>query len=341
MKVIELRSDTKTLPTEEMRRAMYDAEVGDDAASEDPTVNKLEELAAKMLGKEAALLTSSGVMSNLIAVLTHARQGDEVLVGSRSHIHEIEKGETILAGAIVSTMPNELNGQIDLNVIEETIRARNARYRSATLFCLENTHNFCSGGTLTPDYTATAAEIAHRHGLQVHLDGARIFNAAVALHVPVNELAVPADSVCFCLSKGLSCPVGSVLCGTREFVESARRWRLILGGQMRQAGHIAAAGIVALNTMVDRLADDNANARRLASGLADIPGIVIQPEMVQTNILFFEPPSQVSSADFVREMNTRGVRMGGAARIRAVTSRMVTASDIDDALNRIELILTR
>ena len=339
MKVIELRSDTKTLPTEEMRRAMYEAEVGDDAAREDPTVNRLEELTAQIMNKEAALLTSSGMMANLIAVLTHAHRGDEVLVGSQAHMYVMERGTPTLAGTIMRPISNEPNGQIDLNVIDETIRTNNAAYRSATLFCLENTHNSCSGAALTPDYTATAAEVAHRYGLQVHMDGARIFNAAVALNLPVSELARPADSVCFCLSKGLSCPVGSILCGTHEFVERARRWRQILGGQMRQAGHIAAAGIIALQTMVNRLAEDHATAQQLAFGLANIPGMVIQPERIQTNIVHFRPPSQFSSADFIRKMDAQGVRMGGAARIRAVTNRMVTTADIDDALNRIELIL--
>jgi len=339
MKVIELRSDTKTLPTEEMRRAMYEAEVGDDAAQEDPTVNRLEKLAAQMIGKEAALLTSSGMMSNLIAVLTHAHRGDEVLLGNQTHMYERERGGSTLAGTIMRPIPNKPNGQIDLNVLDETILAKNARYRSATLFCLENTHNDCGGAALTPDYTAAAAGIAHRHGLQVHIDGARIFNAAVTLNLPVSELARPADSACFCLSKGLSCPVGSVLCGTEEFVEKARRWRQILGGQMRQAGHIAAAGIVALQTMVNRLAEDHATAQQLALGLAHIPGMVIQPETVQTNIVFFKPPLQVSGADFVRKIDARGVRMSGVDKIRAVTHRMVTADNINDALNRTELVL--
>ncbi|MBN2240826.1 MAG: aminotransferase class I/II-fold pyridoxal phosphate-dependent enzyme [Dehalococcoidales bacterium] len=346
MKTIELRSDTKTLPTEEMRRAMYEAEVGDDESGEDPTVNRLEQIAAEMLGKEAALLTSSGVMSNLIAVLTHAKRGDEILVGDQSHIYAFEKGETVLAGTIVSTMQNGPDGRIDLNTIEETIRTRNARYHSATLLSLENTHNLCSGNPLTPEYTAAAADIAHQYNLKVHIDGARIFNASVALGVPVSELVGPADTVCFCLSKGLSCPVGSVLCGTAEFIQSARRWRQMLGGQMRQAGYIAAAGIVALNTMIDRLAEDHANARRLALGLANIPGIIIDPELVRTNIVFFEPPSRVPAAELVKKMDTQGVKtysitVAGRAMIRAVTNRMVAAEDIDEALHRIASIITR
>jgi len=297
-----------------------------------------------MLGMEAALLTSSGIMSNLIAVLVHAQRGDEVLVGDRSHIHVIEKGETVLAGAVVSPVPNEPDGRIGLDIIEETIRVKNARYRSAVLLCLENTHNFCNGSALTPAYTAAAADIAHRHGLRVHIDGARIFNAAVAQQVAADELAGPADSVCFCLSKGLSCPVGSVLCGSGEFIEKARRWRKILGGQMRQAGHIAAAGIVALDTMIGRLAEDHDNARRLAEGLARIPGIGVQPELVRTNIVYFVPPRQFTAAGFVKKLDDAGVRtysisLKEAEMIRAVTSRMVTAADIDDALTRIEHIL--
>jgi len=339
MKEIELRSDVKTLPTDEMRKAMYEAEVGDDATSEDPTVNRLEEMTAKMMGTESALLTSSGMMSNLIAILTHSNRGDEVILGSQAHILIMEKGAQTLAGANMRPIVNEPNGQIKLESIEETIRTRNARYRNATLLCLENTHNSCNGSVLTPEYTDAAVEIAHKHGLKVHVDGARIFNASVALNIPVSELCKSIDSVCFCLSKGLSCPIGSVLCGTKGFIEQARRWRQILGGQMRQAGHIAAAGIVAIETMIERLSEDHATAHQLAYGLARIPGMDIQPEVVQTNILFFTPPPQISTSEFVRKVNDKGVRIGGAARIRAVTHRMITAADIDDALNRIELVL--
>ncbi|MFC1952830.1 GntG family PLP-dependent aldolase [Chloroflexota bacterium] len=341
MKIIELRSDTKTQPTDEMRQAMFDAEVGDDAEMEDPTVNRLEELTARMMGTESALLTSSGMMSNLIAILTHTNPGDEILLGNQAHIHVMERGAQTLGGAIMYPIPNELNGQIDLNAIENTIRRRNARYPNATLFCLENTHNSCNGSVLTPDYNTAATEIAHKHGLKVHIDGARIFNSAVALKIPVSELVSPADSICFCLSKGLSCPIGSLLCGTREFIREARRWRQILGGQMRQAGHIAAAGIVALQTMVERLSEDHATAHQLAYGLARIPGMIIQPEMVQTNILFFSPPPKVPTIDFVKDVIAKGVRINGIDKIRAVTHRMVTGDDIDEALNRIELVLKK
>lgn len=341
MKVIELRSDVKTLPTEEMRKAMYEAEVGDDAVAEDPTVNRLEEMTAQMMGTESALLTSSGMMSNLIAILTHINRGEEIVLGSQSHILIMEKGAQALAGANMQPVANEPNGEIKLDSIEQTILARNARYPSVALLCLENTHNSCNGSVLTPEYTDAAAEIAHKHNLKVHIDGARIFNSAVALNIPVSELTRSVDSVCFCLSKGLSCPIGSLLCGSKEFISKARRWRGMLGGQMRQAGHIAAAGIVALEKMIDRLAEDHATASQLAYGLARIPGMVIQPEIIKTNILFFNPPPQISTVDFVKKMNEKGIRIGGAAKIRAVTHRMIKPDDIDDALNRIESILKK
>ena len=341
MKIIDLRSDTVTLPTDEMRRAMYQAEVGDDVYGEDPTINALEQLAAQMLGKEASLFTTSGTMSNLLAILTQTRHGEEALLGSESHTfwHEVG-GASALGGVVMRTLTNRQDGTIDLDLIEGSIRGHNIHSPRTTLLCLENTHNRCGGTVLTPDYTSAAAEMAHRHGLRVHLDGARIFNAAIALDVPVSELAGDADSVCFCLSKGLSAPVGSLLCGTQEFIESARRWRKMIGGGMRQAGIIAAAGIVALETMVTRLAEDHDNARRLAKGLSAIPGISI-PHEVQTNIVMFETPITVSPPDFLQQMNNRGVKFShrGGNRYRAVTHRMIGSDDINEALNCIELVL--
>ncbi|MCJ7605598.1 MAG: low-specificity L-threonine aldolase [Dehalococcoidales bacterium] len=341
MKVIELRSDTKTLPTEEMRLAMYDAEVGDDVSREDPTVNRREELAAGMMGKESALFTPSGIMSNLIAVLTHTHPGEEIILGSEAHMFWYEVGgASALGGVVMRTVANEPDGRIELHKVEEAIRSEDIHFPPTTLLCLENTHNRCGGAVLTPEYTSAVAGIAHRKGLKVHLDGARIFSAAVALGVPAGELAEPADSVCFCLSKNLSAPVGSLLCGSREFVERARKRRRMVGGGMRQAGIIAAAGIVALEKMVDRLADDHANARKLAYGLDSIPGITIQPERFQTNIVVFEPPADIPVSEFIREMAERGVRVGGIGgrQVRAVTHRMVNADDIDEALKRIELL---
>jgi threonine aldolase len=341
MKVIDLRSDTVTLPTDEMRRAMYQAQVGDDVYKEDPTINALEQLAAQMLGKEAALFTASGTMSNLLAILTQTHHGEEVVLGSESHTFWYEVGgASALGGVVMHTVPNSQDGRIDLDIIENSIRSQNIHFPQTTLLCLENTHNRCGGAVLTADYTSAAAEIAHRHGLRVHLDGARIFNAAVALNVPTSELARDVDSVCFCLSKGLSAPVGSLLCGTEEFIESARKWRKMIGGGMRQAGIIAAAGIVALQTMIARLAEDHDNARRLAKGLSNIPGIAV-PREVQTNIVIFETSLKVSGPDFIQLLNARGVKVNylGGNKYRAVTHRMITADDIDEALSRIDIAL--
>ena len=338
VKVIDLRSDTVTLPTEEMRRAMYEADLGDDVYGEDPTVNRLEHLAAEMLGKEAALFTSSGTMSNLLAVLAQTRPGDEVIVGSEAHIFWYEVGgASALGGVVLRTVPNDGEGRMDLAAIEHAVRGSNIHFPRTALLCLENTHNRCGGAVLTPDYTSSVAALAHRHGLHVHLDGARIFNAAVALGVPASDLARDVDSVCFCLSKGLSAPVGSLLCGSADFLEGARKWRKMVGGGMRQAGVIAAAGVVALRTAVDRLAEDHASARRLARGLRDIPGLLVPPT-VPSNIVVFESSLTVSGADLARQMDARGVKVGsrGKDRFRAVTHRMISPADVDEALNRIE-----
>ena len=342
MKVIDLRSDTITQPTEEMRRAMAEAEVGDDVFGEDPTVNRLEGLAAQVMGKEAALFTPSGTMTNLIAVLTHTRPGDEIIVGSESHMFWYEVGgASALGGVIMRTIPNDEDGRLDPELVEQAIRTENVHFPQTTLLCLENTHNRCGGAVLTPEYTASIAQLAHRHGLQVHLDGARIFNAAVALGISAGELAGPADSVCFCISKGLSAPVGSLICGTQEFVAKARKRRKMLGGGMRQAGVIAAAGIVALQKMVDRLAEDHANARKLAEGLAGIPGISLRPEKVRTNIINFESPAAISGPEFIQRMHARGVRVinRGGRKVRAVTNRMVSTEDIGEALARIDRLV--
>jgi threonine aldolase len=289
MNIIDLRSDTVTHPTPEMRKAMSEAEVGDDVYGEDPTVNRLEFMAAQKTGKEAALFTTSGTQSNLISVLSHTQRGNEIILGDQSHIFWYEVGgASAIGGVVLHTLPNDKTGQIDVNEIENAIRGNNLHYPETSLVCLENTHNRCGGSILSVAYTENICEVAHKHALKVHLDGARIFNAAVALGVDAKILSKSVDSVSFCLSKGLSAPVGSLLCGNKTFVDRARKYRKMLGGGMRQAGILAAAGIVALNTMIDRLAEDHTNAKRLYQGLASIRGIIPAQDNVPTNIVMFD-----------------------------------------------------
>ena len=342
MRTIDLRSDTLTLPTEEMRLAIYEAELGDDVYREDPTVNRLEDLAARRLGKEASLLTASGTMSNLIAILTHTSPGNEIILGDEAHIFWYEVGgASALAGVVMRTVPNDKQGQIDPESMQKAIRMKNIHFPVTTLVCLENTHNRCGGAVLTPEYTTSISKIAHEENCKVHIDGARIFNAAVALKLPVSDLCRAADSVCFCLSKNLSAPVGSVLAGTKEFIDKARKWRKMLGGGMRQAGIIASAGIIALETMVDRLAEDHANAQRLAEGLAGIDGISIDPGRVQTNIVIFTVTKSLSVSEFIERAALQGVKLSrsGENRVRAVTHRLIDTADIDASLGIINDIM--
>jgi len=339
MKVIDLRSDTVTHPTPEMRKAMFEAEVGDDVYGEDPTVNRLEAMAARMMDKEAALFTTSGTQSNLIAVLTHTKHADEIIVGDEAHIFWYEVGgAAALGGVVMHILPTDSQGRLNAHDIEQAIRGKDIHYPPTTLICLENTHNRCGGAVLTVDYTNEVCNLAHKHGLKVHLDGARIFNAAIALGVPACRLAQNVDSVALCLSKGLSAPVGSLLYGSRDFVQRARKFRKMLGGGMRQAGVLAAAGIVALETMVDRLAEDHANARRLAQGLAVIKGISLAQEQIPTNIVMFHVLPPLSPVTFIQALDAAGVKIGlrDGRPFRAVTSRMVSSLDIDEALTRIE-----
>jgi threonine aldolase len=341
MKVIDLRSDTITHPTSEMRKAIFEAEVGDDVYGEDPTVNRLEAMAATKMGKEAALLTTSGTQSNLIAVLSQTKHGDEVILGSDAHILWYESGgAAAFGGVVMRTLPNDSSGRLDLGDIERTIRSKGLHYPETTLLCLENTHNRCGGAVLGAEYTNEVCKLAHAHGVKVHLDGARIFNAAIALGIPADVLAKHVDSVSFCLSKGLSAPVGSLLCGDKDFIERARKFRKMLGGGMRQAGIIAAAGIVALQTMVDRLGQDHANAGRLARGMARIKGIELPRADVPTNIVMFNLSSGLSVAKFIEGLEMAGVKVGsrGGNLFRAVTHRMVSSADIDEALTRLETV---
>ncbi len=338
MRIIDLRSDTVTHPTEEMRQAMYKAEVGDDAYGEDPTVNRLEEMAAKISGKEAALFVVSGTMGNLISLLTHCNRGDEVIVGEASHIALLEqRGASTLGGVNLRTVPNLPNGQLSITAIKEAINPDDYHFARSKLICVENTWN---GNPLTVSYMEELNKIAEKHSLQIHLDGARIFNAAIALQVPVADLVKRAHSVQMCFSKGLSAPVGSIICSNKPFIKEARRARKMLGGGTRQIGIVAAAGILALEKMIDRLAEDHENAKLFADELAQIKGINIQPAAIRTNMVFFRVDG-ISDLEFVARLKEKGVLLGtfGPAGIRAVTHYGITSTDIEEAVSSIKQLL--
>jgi threonine aldolase len=343
MKPIDLRSDTVTLPTPEMRRAIAEAALGDDVYGEDPTVNRLEALAAEKVGKAAAMLVASGTMGNLCALLAHCARGDEAIVGDEAHIYHYEAGgASVLGGIALHPVPTAPNGELPLKALASAIRDLNDEHEAITrLICLENTHNRCGGVVLSPAYMRAVCDFARARGLLVHLDGARIFNAAVALGVDVRELTQHVDSVMFCLSKGLAAPVGSILAGDVAFIARARRMRKLVGGGMRQAGIIAAAGIVALEQMVARLAEDHANARMLADGLATFPQIAIDLETVQSDIVIFKLRDGEPGA-FVRALAERGLLVGeiGRGYIRAVTHYGIDASDIEEALEIVRATLS-
>src|SRR6266571_169346 len=341
--VIDLRSDTVTLPTPEMREAMYRAEVGDDVYHEDPTVNRLQEMAAERMGKEAALFVASGTMGNTAAVLSHAGRGEAIIVGDKSHIYHFEVGgASTLGGSPMQVVPTNANGMLDLQQVEISISDGSDEHSAPTaLLCIENTHNYCGGTVLNVEQIEALSSLAHAHGVAVHMDGARIFNASIALGVPVSTLARTVDSMMFCFSKGLSAPVGSIVVGSKEFIKRAHRMRKLLGGGMRQAGIIAAAAIVALEQMVERMAEDHENCKRLAHGLADIPQIDIDLERVVTNILVFsvrnsqqQPLTEAETMQFLAKAQEHRVLMGhiGQGRIRAVTHYGVDDQDITTAL---------
>jgi threonine aldolase len=341
--VIDLRSDTVTKPTPAMRRAMAEAEVGDDVYGEDPTVNRLEAMVAEMLGKEAAVYVSSGTMGNLISVLSHCGRGDEMILGDRAHIFRSEQGgASALGGVHPHTIRNQPDGTLDLDEIEAAIRGDNEHYPATKLICLENTHNFCGGRVLPVDYMDRVGELAHSRGLKLHVDGARLWNAAVALNVAPARLVREADSVSVCLSKGLGAPVGSVVAGSQEFIKRARRNRKVVGGSMRQAGIIAAAGIVAITEMVERLADDHANAKALAHALAATPGIAINPDEVETNLVFFEvTQSGITAPQLSTALADRGVLINatGTRRLRAALNHHISATDVETTVAAIRDVL--
>ncbi len=333
MKIVDLRSDTVTLPTPAMRKAMYKAEVGDDVYGEDPTVNRLEEMAAARMGKEAALFVVSGTMANLVSLLTHCGRGEEVIMGDQAHTFHYEVGgSSALGGLHVRTVPNQPDGSLDPQDVKEAIRGDNVHYPRTRLICLENTHNRCGGAALAPQQMDAISDIAAQHSLAVYLDGARIFNAAIFLGLDPQELTGSVNTVSFCFSKGLSAPVGSVICGERDFIREARRYRKIVGGGMRQAGVLAAAAIVALEQMVDRLADDHRNTRRLAEGIEQIAGLRVDLDRVQTNILVFEMTDQRMTPDqFVARLDEEGIKLlsRGGGFFRAVTHYGIEEEDID------------
>ncbi|MFQ5838660.1 MAG: GntG family PLP-dependent aldolase [Thermoplasmata archaeon] len=335
MDFIDLRSDTVTLPTKEMREAIATAELGDDVFGEDPTVNRLQEVAAENMGKEAGLLVTSGTQGNLVSLMAQTRPGEEVILEAESHVYNNETaGLTRVAGLLPRPLPGR-HGVISGPQLEEALRPSDVHFARPSLVCLENTHNAAGGTVITVNQMREVAKVAREHALGVHVDGARIFNAAVALDVPPSALASEADSLTFCLSKGLCCPAGSVVVGTQEFIEEARRARKMLGGGMRQAGIVAAAGLVALERMVDRLAEDHTNARLLAEGIARLGTVDIDMKSVQTNIVIFDvSPLGISSSDFASRLEERGLRVTtkGRTRVRCVTHYGIERAHIKRAL---------
>ena len=345
MEVLDLRGDWAAQPTPAMRRAMAEAEVGDDVYGEDPTVNRLQERAAEVLGMEAALFVPTGSMGNQIAVKLHTRPGTEVVIEERGHIYNYEMAAmSAVSGALARPVKSaDATGILAWSDIERAVHANDAPYYVARtgLVALENSHNLAGGSLMTVSRTEELCDGAHSLGLPVHLDGARVFNAAAALDESVAALAAPCDSVMFCLSKGLGAPVGSILLGRRDFIEEARSWRKLLGGGMRQAGVLAAAGLVALEESPPKLKEDHENARRLAEGLAELPGVGIDPERVVTNIILFDVSETARAADEIcARLKERGVLASGfGASIRMVTHYDVSRADIDRALDALRGVL--
>jgi threonine aldolase len=330
--MIDLRSDTVTQPTEAMREAMSRAAVGDDDYGEDATVNHLQELAAARVGKEAGLFLPSGTMANLLALLTHAKHGDEAIVEHQAHIYSDEAGGISALAGVVPRPVVGIRGAITPAVLEAALRPPDRHYAPTRLVCLENTHNAAGGIAITRAAIAEVCHTAHDRGLRVHLDGARIFNAAAALNADVRQLVSDCDSVMFCLSKGLSAPVGSILLGEADFIARARRLRKMIGGGMRQVGVLAAAGIVALETMIERLAEDHRHAKLLAAGLAPLKGLRIDAASVQTNIVMVDIDD---AARTLRQLAVRNVLATAETptRIRLVTHRHIGVNEVNLAID--------
>ncbi len=345
MKIIDLRSDTVTLPTPAMREAMAKAKVGDDVYGEDPTVNQLQEISAEMLGKEAGLFIPSGTMGNLIAVLSHCGRGDEIILGNQAHIFLHEAGGISALGGVHSNqIPNQTDGTLALNDIKNAIRLDDIHAPITKLIALENTQNSCGGITLSQNYIDQVGDLAKERGLSLHLDGARIFNAAADSTSTAKELASPFDSVTFCLSKGLCAPVGSVLCGSNEFIAKAHRIRKQLGGGMRQAGILASAGIIALEEMITRLGEDHARARTLAEGLAGVSGLILDEGTPHTNMIFMSLAEHIESPaeKIIAHLHkAHGVRIGmtGARSFRLVLHYWIDDEDVKQVIDAFEELL--
>ena len=345
--MIDLRSDTVTLPSDKMREAITGAKLGDDVFGEDPTINELEAKAAKIMGKEQGLLVPSGTMGNLVSILVHCQRGTEIILGDKSHTFMYEAGGISAFGGIHSRqLKNQMDGTINIDDIQTAIRMDNVHFPKTAAITLENTHNLCNGTPLFPEYIHKVAQIAHNNNMKLHIDGARIFNASVAQDLDVAKLVIDADSVTFCLSKGLSAPVGSIVCGSEEFIYEARRIRKALGGGMRQAGIIAAAGIFSLDNMLDQIREDHKNAKRLAEGIDQIEGLSIDLENIKTNILYFDIEKGTSRCDklfqqtqnmdiYPFEINLDSIYFfeSRSNHFRLVTHFGITSDDIDKTLS--------
>lgn len=348
MDVIDLRSDTVTHPTPAMREAMATAIVGDDVYGEDPLINQLEAESAAMFGKEAGLFVTSGTQGNLTAILAHCGRGDEVILGDKAHTFVYEGGGiAALGGVHPHTVPVHPDGTLALDDIRHAVRGNNVHFPRTRLIALENTQGTVGGMPLTVDYTRQVAEIAREHGLKLHIDGARIFNAAAALDVPVRDLVEPADSMTFCLSKGLCAPVGSMLVGSKTFIDEARRARKLLGGGLRQGGILAAAGLIAIHEMTERLKDDHANACLLAEGLLTVPHLALDISRVKTNFVFFDllETAPISPEDLVKRMQQDYNIMlrpypGFRRTFRAVTHYWITPDRVQQVVDALRAVLS-
>ncbi|MGI6697420.1 MAG: low-specificity L-threonine aldolase [Clostridiales bacterium] len=342
MEVIDLRSDTVTKPTEEMRQAMYRAEVGDDVYRDDPTVNRLEELVAREMGKEAALFVASGTMANQVAVMTHSKRGDEIILGEKSHIYVNEVGGIAYLAGVQAALVTETEGVMDARVVEQRIRSENIHYPKTSLICVENTHNMAGGRVVPLSAMKEIYDVGKKHGIPVHLDGARIYNAAAYLGVEAREIAKYCDSVNVCLSKGLCAPVGSVLAGSREFIERARKFRKMLGGGMRQAGILAAAGIIAIEKMSKRLKDDHDNALLLAKGLNSLEGVSVDVDRVQTNLIMVDfGGTGLNGMQVAERLKQSGILINGSSSsvVRFAVHYYITPDDVKRTVEAVDKII--